>query len=105
MKRNPMRVTLQIVAHHPAFAGHFPGAPLLPGVVLLSQVLEAMLDGPALGERVGSAVTLAVAKFLAPVRPGSLLCIELQSASGALKFEVTEGDRIVARGRFDGAAP
>jgi 3-hydroxyacyl-[acyl-carrier-protein] dehydratase len=33
---------LHIPAQHPAFDGHFPGAPLLPGVVLLDEILEAV---------------------------------------------------------------
>ena len=39
-------VALAIAADHPAFAGHFPGRPLLPGVALLSEVLEAVLAEP-----------------------------------------------------------
>jgi 3-hydroxymyristoyl/3-hydroxydecanoyl-(acyl carrier protein) dehydratase len=47
-------VALAIAADHPAFAGHFPGRPLLPGVALLSEVLEAVLAEPALAASVGA---------------------------------------------------
>jgi 3-hydroxyacyl-[acyl-carrier-protein] dehydratase len=33
---------LHISVEHPAFEGHFPGAPLLPGVVLLDEILRAV---------------------------------------------------------------
>lgn len=45
---------------HPAFAGHFPGQPLAPGVVVLDQVIQA------LRERLGVDVCVTripVAKF------------------------------------------
>ena len=32
--------SIGIAADHPAFAGHFPGMPILPGAVLLDEVLR-----------------------------------------------------------------
>jgi 3-hydroxyacyl-[acyl-carrier-protein] dehydratase len=53
--------TLRIEPGHPALAGHFPGAPVLPGVVLLDETLRALerADGAEPGRWV-----VAAAKFL-----------------------------------------
>ena len=96
-------VALQIAPEHPAFAGHFPGQPLLPGVSLLAEVLEAVLDEPALATIVGSRPRIASAKFLAPVRPGAQLTLRLEAAGRGLRFEVRIGERIAASGQFEGS--
>ena len=77
---------------HPAFAGHFPGQPLLPGVVLLAETLEVLLrEAPA---SVGAHPKVNAVKFLAPVRPGANL--EVSWTPGErVRFEVwrhAEGD-------------
>jgi 3-hydroxyacyl-[acyl-carrier-protein] dehydratase len=95
-------VVLHIAPEHPAFAGHFPGQPLLPGVSLLAEVLEALLDDPSLASLVGKTPRIAAAKFLAPVRPGARLTIELAATATSVRFEVREGDRTAATGHFDG---
>ena len=71
-------IALHIAPDHPAFAGHFPGQPLLPGVLLLAEVLEAVLDVPALARSVGPAPRIGAAKFLAPVRPGDSIGTEVE---------------------------
>ena len=96
------RVEWQVAPDHPAFAGHFPGQPLLPGVALLAQVLEAILDMPALAALVGNAPRIGAAKFLAPVRPGARLTIELVAGARDVRFEVRDDGRVAASGQFEG---
>ena len=98
------RVEIRIAPDHPAFAGHFPGRPLLPGVALLAEVLEALLDAPALAARAGPAPRIGAVKFLAPVRPGAKLVIALTESPRGVRFEVLEGERVAASGQFEAHA-
>jgi len=100
-----VRLTREVPADHPSFPGHFPGQPLLPGALILSEVREAMASVPALVARLGADPTLAAAKFLAPVGPESILSIELQpEATGGVRFEVRSGGVLAASGRWIRAA-
>lgn len=94
-------VDVHIAPDHPAFAGHFPGQPLLPGVSLLAEVLEAVMREPELAARVGTTPRIGVAKFLAPVRPGATLTLRFDGGPGALRFEVLMGERLAASGHFE----
>jgi 3-hydroxymyristoyl/3-hydroxydecanoyl-(acyl carrier protein) dehydratase len=89
---------------HPAFPGHFPGQPLLPGVSLLAEVLEAVLRRPELAALVGASPRLGAAKFLSPVRPGTALTLHFNAGGNGLRFEVKAGERPVASGHFERAA-
>jgi 3-hydroxyacyl-[acyl-carrier-protein] dehydratase len=88
---------------HPAFAGHFPGTPILPGVVLLDIALQAIADasGIALDNCEISSV-----KFLSPANPGDELLIQHTiSAKGSLHFVISSGVRKIATGNIVLASP
>lgn len=96
--------SMQIAQDHPAFAGHFPRQPLLPGVLLLAHIVEVALADPALCSRLGQAPRLSSVKFLSPVRPGDRIEMRFDAASGArLGFEVRCGERVAASGQFESA--
>ncbi len=99
----PVQLAHTVPADHPVFAGHFPGQPLVPGALLLAEVMEAVQRVPALANRLGANPTLAAAKFLAPVRPGSTLSIELHPEAGAgrgVRFDVRCDGVVAVSGRW-----
>ena len=81
-----MRQSLKVCfrADHPTAAGHFPGNPIIPGAVLLDEVLQAMAgEGVVVAE-----IEVRSAKFLEPVRPGTTVVISWEAdVTGRLKFE------------------
>ena len=90
-----IRLAVHVGADHPSFAGHFPGHPVLPGVVLLSLVMQALADQPALQLLLGATPTITQAKFLAPVTPAQAaqpLHLSLQPQGSGVAFVLASGD-------------
>ena len=56
-----------VPANHPALAGHFPGRPIVPGVLLVDEALRALEQ--ATGR---SVIRLQQVKFHAALLPGEL---------------------------------
>lgn len=89
------QLALHIPADHPAFAGHFPGRPLVPGVLLLhlaQRAIETALTTSVRG--------LAAVKFLSPALPGDPLLLEFAAGGPAVRFRIRSGTREVAAGTF-----
>lgn len=96
------RVALDIPADHPAFDGHFPGFPLLPGAVLLDAALDAIAAHRDLDL---TRWRLTSAKFLALVRPGACLILgHTASDDRTIRFDVRRAGDIVASGMLSHGA-
>lgn len=76
-----------IAADFPAFNGHFPGKPLLPGVaqVELCLVAAAKFHGRELRLK-----SLAKAKFSQPVAPNTKLLVKIAADGGRHTFTVSD---------------
>lgn len=94
--------TICFAADHPAFAGHFPGRPMVPGVLLLDAALhvalqERMNTGDAQDHALRCQITST--KFLSPVLPGETLTISCTSTpAGHTRFDISGVGRQVATG-------
>ena len=88
-----------IDAHHPSLPGHFPGAAIVPGVVILDEVLAALTDW-----RKDSRVTvISAVKFLASLKPEQLFTICLivgEHREGEIAFRCRVEDRLIVEGRL-----
>lgn len=88
-----------VAPSHPCLPGHFPGRPIVPGVVVLDHVLAAIeaAHGP-LGP-----LRLPQVKFVAPLLPGEAARVELDGAAPRWRFRVLRGNTLLASGEV--AAP
>jgi 3-hydroxymyristoyl/3-hydroxydecanoyl-(acyl carrier protein) dehydratase len=90
--------TIRIPASHPALAGHFPGNPIVPGVVLLDEVVSAAEHWLGAGLTVRG---LPQAKFLAPLLPEETARIDLVTRGSLLEFAILRGETAIAKGTLD----
>jgi 3-hydroxyacyl-[acyl-carrier-protein] dehydratase len=113
MSRQSLR--LCIAPDHPALAGHFPGFPVVPGVVLLDETLHA-IDGELSAEHAAlppgaadaidatsaSLWHIGTVKFHRTVRAGETLQLEYDlQPDGRARFELRAADALVASGTIE----
>lgn len=89
---------LPIPSAHACFADHFPGAPLVPGALLLKWILGLLAEAGC-----GQVNYLKQVKFLAPVLPGDELRIAITAGTGAQSFAIAayQGETLVLKGQFE----
>jgi predicted hotdog family 3-hydroxylacyl-ACP dehydratase len=93
-----VKTALAIAAQGAYFEGHFPGHPILPGVVQLMLVLEALerQGGPAAELR-----KIVFARLRRPVLPGEYLeLISRPIEPGRTRFELTRDGAVVTNGEL-----
>lgn len=82
------RRTVLIGSDHPAISGHFPGRPIVPGVLVLREVLETARN--AIG-RVKPVAGLPTVKFTSLLKPGELLTVEVTVETAVEAAAESEG--------------
>lgn len=92
----PVTVPLRLEEDAPWFAGHFPGAPILPGIAHLALVERAL--GALLGEPARIAAVLSL-RLRVPLGPRDALALRLMPAEGsAVRFEIARGAERASQG-------
>jgi 3-hydroxymyristoyl/3-hydroxydecanoyl-(acyl carrier protein) dehydratase len=83
---------------HPALEGHFPGRPIMPGVLLLDAIVRAAQSRFAVAEL----SVVPRAKFLRPIAGGAEVTIRLRlSPPRRIAYEARVGTEIVSAGDLE----
>lgn len=84
---------LCIEATHPSLPGHFPGQPVVPGVVLLDRVAARLQR-----EGVGALARIPAVKFRAPLLPGEKAQLHIELRGRHVRFRVMRADELLTSG-------
>jgi 3-hydroxyacyl-[acyl-carrier-protein] dehydratase len=87
-------------ADHPTLPGHFPGAPIVPGVVILDEVLEALMEWHENSQLTG----IRTVKFLAPLKPEQpfTICLSADNERATeVNFCCRAEDCVIVEGRLE----
>jgi 3-hydroxymyristoyl/3-hydroxydecanoyl-(acyl carrier protein) dehydratase len=89
---NAMREAFRIPPTHPSLPGHFPGNPIVPGVVLLDRVAAAV-------ERSGARLAkIGVVKFMTPLRPDEDATLAITRDGARVSFRIDRDGTPILRG-------
>ncbi len=88
---------IRFAVDDPTAAGHFPGHPIIPGALLLEEIVRAIAGAEAIARE----LVIPAVKFLAPVPPGGVVRLRWRSrGDGQISFEgrLGEAERLAAIG-------
>jgi 3-hydroxyacyl-[acyl-carrier-protein] dehydratase len=91
------KMQLQAPLDHPSYAGHFPGNPIVPGVVLLDLIVEAL--------GYGSPRVIGNVKFHRALKPAEHFTLRHRLTGAQLSFRCSSGDQLLVEGSLSFAAP
>jgi 3-hydroxymyristoyl/3-hydroxydecanoyl-(acyl carrier protein) dehydratase len=89
--------SFRIGSDHPSLPGHFPGRPLVPGVLILDEVVAAI--AAVTGESI-RIVRMPQIKFVAPLQPDEQADVEWQRQADSIRFSVRRGAQMIASGEL-----
>jgi 3-hydroxyacyl-[acyl-carrier-protein] dehydratase len=88
-----MRFAGSVSVSHPALPGHFPGRPIVPGVVLLTEIERAIAE-----QLRAEVVEWPQVKFLSPLKPGERYTIEIKFERDHARFRIESNGAAIASG-------
>lgn len=81
---------------HACLPGHFPGQPVVPGVVMLDHVAACLQKRRGIELR-----RLANVKFLAPLLPGEQAMLQVHIEGTRVRFKLTRENILLVSGEGD----
>ena len=94
-----MKASITLAAGAPYFDGHFPGRPILPGVIELALMVEA---AARVSGRDDPVHTIPFARLRHLVVPGDRLELSARTMSGGrIRVDMTRGDTVVANAALE----
>ncbi len=87
---------ITFAADHASLAGHFPGQPVVAGVLILDQVRLALQQW----QPTAKIVAVSQVKFASPLLPEQTLRISLELQQQKCRFHCDHQHRRIAQGEF-----
>lgn len=92
-----------VTANEPFFPGHFPGSPIMPGVLImeaLAQTAGILFMQSIQGQnKLPFFMSMDSVKFRNPVRPGSVLRLEVDVIRKGDRFSKVKGTAVLEDGK------
>jgi len=86
-----------IPGDHPSLQGHFPGNPVVPGVVILNEVVS-LIEKKFTNRLV---MGIKFIKFVRPLRPDSEVVLHVEeNAVDTLNITCEDGDNVLVKGQL-----
>lgn len=97
-----------VTMNEPFFQGHFPGAPIMPGVLILEALAQTggiLVHEKGFGHKIALLLHMEQVKFRKPVVPGDVLLLEaiglhLSSKAGKVSAKARVRDVVVAEAQI-----
>lgn len=92
-----LTATVIVAPEHPSLADHFPGNPIVPGVVMLEHITQR------LSQAVNEPIVLTAIKkirFVRPLSGGQTATVNFHVKDQQVRFTLADADGPIASGEF-----
>ena len=98
MATKALKYSTQIDLSHPSLKGHFPGQPIVPGVVILDEMIKAFRKERGHHCKIQKIPSV---KFLLPLEPGAQIEFIFDIANNLVRFTGKCGEKNIMLGQLE----